>query len=504
MTQLGVLPEQHAADRQASAILAERLPKGRLLLPYQSSAVAQLRGSTGLIVIEKSRRIGFSWSVSSYAALVASSAVSAGGDDVFYMGYEQDMAREFIDDCATFAKAYGLAADAVGETVFEDIADDGSSRSIKAFRIDFRSGFKVMALSSVPRAFRGKQGVVIIDEAAFHSQLEEKIKAALALLIWGGQVIIISTHDGVMNAFNQLIDEIRGGRKQGKVIRVTFDDAIAGGFYERVAMMMEVRGKPILPKDEWIADIRGNYGENAGEELDVVPKLSGGSLIKLENILLCQSDDAAKPELYQAGLFYMGRDIARRRDGQIIWGMEAVGDVLWLRDRWEAEKKSFLEQADAADAMIRSRRMVAYWLDQGGMGEQPVEEAIRRYGATRVQGQFLQGQNRLDIATGLAKRFEELRIRIPSCPVLRADLLAIKKLPTNGGGVRIADDPDGKVHADRFWAAGLASRAADLGGGEYSYTPVTPARGPDGAGRGMANQPDHSGDLSAGGRRGAW
>ncbi len=497
---------ERSADAQASAILAERLPAGKLLLIYQQSAIAKLRASTGLIVIEKSRRIGFTWGIASYAALVAAAAVQAGGDDVFYMGYEQDMAREFIDDCATFAKAYGLAASRVGETVFEDVAEDGSSRGIKAFRIDFGSGFKIMALSSVPRAFRGKQGVVIIDEAAFHSQLEEKLKAAMALLIWGGKVIIVSTHDGVMNPFNQLIDEIRGGKKKGVVIRVTFDDALAGGLYERIALIAEVRGIPVLPKDEWIAEIRGFYGENAGEELDVIPKLSGGSLIKLESLLLCQSDDAAKPELYNGGLYYMGRDVARRNDGQIIWGMEQVGDVLWLRDRWEQTGRSFLEQSDAADWMVKNRRMVAYWLDQGGMGEQPVEEAVRRYGASRVQGQFLAGQNRLDLATGLAKRFEELRIRIPSDPVLRADLLAIKKLPTSGGGVRIADDPDGKVHADRFWAGALASRAADLGGGEYDYRAVKPAGAgvPGGGGRQrLKMRPDHSGDDrgAGGGRR---
>lgn len=464
---------ERSADAQASAILAERLPAGKLLLVYQQSAIAKLRASTGLIVIEKSRRIGFTWGIASYASLVAAAAVQAGGDDVFYMGYEQDMAREFIDDCATFAKAYGLAAGRVGETVFDDVAEDGSSRSIKAFRIDFGSGFKIMALSSVPRAFRGKQGVVIIDEAAFHSQLEEKLKAAMALLIWGGKVIIVSTHDGVMNPFNQLIDEIRGGRKKGIVIRVTFDDALAGGLYERIALIAEVRGIPVLPKDEWIAEIRGFYGENAGEELDVIPKLSGGSLIKLESLLLCQSDDAARPELYQGGRYYMGRDVARRIDGQIIWGFEEVGDVLWLRDRWEEQKKSFQEQSDAADWMIRNRRMIGYRIDQSGMGEQPVEEAIRRYGASRVAGEFLVGKNRLDLATGLARRIEELKMRLPSDPVLRADLLAIKKLPMSGGGVRIADDPDGKVHADRFWAAALASRAADLGGGEYDYRPAT-------------------------------
>ena len=42
----------------------------------------------------------------------------------------------------------------------------------------------------------------------------------------------------------------------------------------------------------------------------------------------------------------------------------------------------------------------------------------------------------------------------------RADLRAIKRADSAGGGVRIVNE--GKVHADRFWAYALASRAADL------------------------------------------
>ncbi len=465
-------PEERQADREAFERLATKLPIGRLLLGYQARTLARLKSGVSLLVIEKSRRIGLTWGVAAFAALLAAAQPSAGGDNVFYMGYEQEMAREFIDACGMWAKAYGIAASAVGDEVFEDIDADGKTTAIKAFRIVFASGFKVVALSSMPRAFRGKQGTVILDEAAFHSQLEEKIKAALALLMWGGQVIIISTHDGVMNPFNLLVEKIRAGEQKGEVLTISFDDAIADGLYERIAEVAGIRGKRILAKADWIADIRGFYGANAGEELDVVPKLSGGSLIKIEDLVACQHNDAAKPELYQGGLFYMGRDIARRRDGQIIWGFEMVGDVLWLRDRWEGIGQSFEAQADAADAMIRQRRMMAYWLDQGGMGEQPVEEAQRRYGQTRVQGQLLIGANRLDIALSLATRFERGKIRIPADPVIRADLLAIKRLATTSGGVRIGDDPDGKVHADRFWAGGLASRAADIAAPEYGYTPA--------------------------------
>lgn len=496
--------EERQADREAFEHLAPRLDPRKLLLGYQGSTLARLRAGVQLLVIEKSRRIGLTWGVAAFAALKAAAQASAGGDNVFYMGYEQEMAREFIDACAMWAKAYNIAASAVGDDVFEDTNEAGETKAIKAFRITFASGFSIVALASMPRAFRGKQGCVIIDEAAFHSQLEEKIKAALALLMWGGQVIIISTHDGVMNAFNQLIEKIRGGEQKGEVIKITFDDAIKDGLYERIAEVAAIRGRKVPDKAAWISDIRGFYGANADEELDVIPKLSGGSLIKLEDLVACQSADAGRPELYRGGLWYLGRDIARRRDGQILWGFEMVGDVFTLRDRWEGVGQTFEAQADAADAMIKQRRMMAYWLDQGGMGEQPVEEAKRRYGSSRVEGQLLQGANRLDIALSLAARFETQRIRIPADPVIRNDLLAIKRIPTAGGGVRIGDDPEGNVHADRFWAAALASRAADIAAPEYDYRPVKPAGTSGGSSGRLAMRPDHSGDMPPLGRGGAW
>jgi phage FluMu gp28-like protein len=496
---------ERVADREATAWLFEQLPKGELLHGYQERAITRLRSGARLLVIEKSRRIGLTWGLAAYAAIVAAAQPGGGGDNVYYMGHELEMAREFIDVVAMWSKAFGIAAAQVGEEVFEAADEDGGSKAIKSFRIDFASGFKVVALASMPRAFRGRQGVVIIDEAAFQSKLDEKIKAALALLMLGGQVVIVSTHDGVANPFNRLIEEIRSGERRGEVMKITFDDAIADGFYERRARIAALRGRPFLPKAEYIADIRGYYGENASEELDVIPKAGGGSLIKMEDLVACQSADAGRPDLYRGGLFYIGRDVARRRDGQIIWGFEMVGDVLWLRDRWEGIGQTFEAQADAADAMIRARRMMAYWIDQGGMGEQPVEEAQRRYGTSRVSGQLLVGANRLDIALSLSSRFERGLIRIPADPEIRRDLLAIKRLPSASGSVRVGDDPKGDVHADRFWAAALASRAADLGGGEYDYRPVKPAGaaaagGTDGAR--MKMRPDHSGDYrSAGARR---
>ena len=41
-------------------------------------------------------------------------------------------------------------------------------RKIQAFQMVFETGHRIMALSSAPRNLRGKHGIVVIDEAAFH------------------------------------------------------------------------------------------------------------------------------------------------------------------------------------------------------------------------------------------------------------------------------------------------------------------------------------------------
>ncbi|WP_230370774.1 hypothetical protein [Paludibacterium denitrificans] len=118
------------------------------------------------------------------------------------------MALEYIAAAALFAKAFNeLARADVYEQTFWD---EGKQEEILAYMIRFpKSGFKIQALSSRPSNLRGLQGDVVIDEAAFHDSLAELLKAALALTMWGNKVRLISTHNGVENIFNELIQEAR-------------------------------------------------------------------------------------------------------------------------------------------------------------------------------------------------------------------------------------------------------------------------------------------------------
>ncbi len=166
--------------------------------------------------------------------------------------------------------------------LFEDQDKEGNTRQITSYRIRFASGFHIVALSSNPANIRGLQGIVNIDEAAFHKDVGAVIEACLALVIWGGKIRIISTHNGAKNPFNQLILDSRAGLYAFKVFHVTFDDAVANGLYERVCM---IKGwNPTLQgKREWYEKVRKGYGTRRAamlEELDAVPREGSGVAIR--------------------------------------------------------------------------------------------------------------------------------------------------------------------------------------------------------------------------------
>ncbi|MCW8843580.1 MAG: hypothetical protein OQK00_09215 [Rhodobacteraceae bacterium] len=189
-----------------------------------------------------------------------------------------------------WAKAFIPAASSVEEFLFKDQDEGGEEKDINAFRIRFASGFEIVALTSKPRSLRGRQGYVIFDEAAFHDELGELLKAAMALLMWGGKVLVISTHDGVDNPFNELIQDVRGGKRAGKVVKVTFNEAVEAGLYERIAL---VTGKPdtVEAKQDWVDSILAFYGDDADEELHCIPKAGSGRYLTGAAIEACMHDE---------------------------------------------------------------------------------------------------------------------------------------------------------------------------------------------------------------------
>ena len=297
-----------------------------VFLPYQQ---AWADDKSQVKVIEKSRRIGLSWAESGDDTLFASENA---GSDVWYIGYNKEMAEEFIHDCAKWALLYDDAASAVEEEILKD-----KDKDILTFRIRFTSGHKIVALSSRPSNLRGKQGRVVIDEAAFHDDLKELIKAAIALLIWGGEVRIISTHDGEDNTFNELVKDIRSGRVPYSLHRVTLDDALSQGFYKRICLRLK-RVWSQEAQDKWRQDLIDSYGDGADEELFCIPSQGSGSFLTRLLIENCMSSELPVFRYEQKDEFkYLPED---QRESEVeAW----FGDTLLpILEKLDPKRRSYL------------------------------------------------------------------------------------------------------------------------------------------------------------------
>jgi len=242
------------------------MPDLQVLLPYQKT---WLEDSSAVKVWEKSRRIGASYGEALDDVIEASKSKEAGGQDTFYLSYNKDMTRQFVSDAAEWAKVMNIVISGVEEVVLKDEDQD-----ITVYRVTCASGFSVWGMPSVARSIRSKQGIVVIDEAAFVDDLDELLKSAMAMLMWGGKVRIISTHNGDDNRFNQLVQEIRAGRVPYSLHTTTLDKAISDGLYQRICL---VKGVPWTKDSDqaWRQELVDFYKEGADEELFCVPARSG-------------------------------------------------------------------------------------------------------------------------------------------------------------------------------------------------------------------------------------
>ncbi|WP_293763677.1 hypothetical protein [Stenotrophomonas sp.] len=454
-----------------------------VLLKYQQDWIAD---DSDLKVAEKSRRIGLTWAEAADNVLTASKSRPAGGMNVYYIGYNMDMAIEYIEACAMWARVFNEAAAEVeeGEEVFKDGDDE---RHIKTYTIRFASGFRIVALSSRPANLRGKQGVVVIDEAAFHNALDELLKAALALLIWGGKVRVISTHDGDQNPFNELVNEIRAGKRKGSVHRITFREAVEQGLFGRVCMRKGV------PWDEaaqakWISDVYAFYGAAAEEELDVVPSQGSGAWLTTALIearmydapVLRYSAPKGFEELpdhyrHQAVQEWLdetvgpllatlspdlqsvfGQDFGRSGDLSVLVPAQ-IQQNLARRVPFVAELRNMphKQQWQIVEFILgRLPRFVKGAFDARGNGHALAEFAAQKFGYGRIDlVMFTEGWYRENMPA-LKSAFEDGTISLPRDKDVLADLRAIKVIK---GVARVPDArAAGKDGGQRHGDAGIA------------------------------------------------
>jgi phage FluMu gp28-like protein len=472
-----------------------------VFLTYQQELMSSV-SQHSVTVAEKSRRTGYSWAAAAVAATTAMAAKSAGGSDVFYMGYEKEMTREFIDYVAVWAKMIGEAAASVEEFVFTD--PDNPDKDIKAFRVSFASGFDVVALPNVARALRGKQGLVILDEAAFMDNLDEVLTAALAHLIWGGKVLIISTHNGEENPFNTLVQEIRAGKKPYHLLRCTFDDALAQGLYKRICFTRGVVWTEEGERD-WRAEIFAFYGAGADEELMCIARSGGGAAIPRSLIEKRMVADGPVLRWSCNDMFVhvakhlreaecrdwcerelgplldkldpntpcvFGQDFGRKGDLSVIVPLQIMKN-LTRRAPFIVELRNVpFEQQQQILFYIADRlpRMRAGKLDATGNGGFLAEVAMQRYGVSRIEPVMMSEPWYRENMPPMKAAFEDGTMELPKDRDVLDDLAMLAWVR---GVIRVPErtlGSDGKGrHGDAAIALALAYAASRAEPEEYGY-----------------------------------
>lgn len=491
--------------------MADAVPAAEaVFLPYQQR---WFDDTSQIMIAEKSRRTGLTWAEAGRNVINAAKPRRRGGCNTFYVGSKQEMALEYIAACALFARAFNELAQA--DVYEQTFWDEGRREEILAYMIRFpKSGFKIQALSSRPSNLRGLQGDVVIDEAAFHESLEELLKAALALTMWGNKVRLISTHNGVDNAFNSYIQDAREGRKDYSVHRITLDDAIAQGLYRRICY---VTGQDWSPEAEqqWRDKLYKNAPniESADEEYGCVPKKSGGAYLSRVLIEQAMVDDHSiriyryeapegfeqwtpamreaevqawceenlAPELARLSprnRHTFGEDFARRGDLSVFTPLQ-IDPLLRKRVPFEVELRNLTYEAQRQIMFYicdRLPRLSGLAFDATGNGGYLAEQAALRYGTGLVD------QVQLSLAwyalwmPKLKGELEAFNLQLARHQTRLDDLLSIKVekgVPVIDKG-RTKDlqssDSKAKRHGDSAVSLVMAIRASYMEGGVIEFT----------------------------------
>lgn len=520
-----VLPEMHWSDRvipREIEKLSPELPRGSEIPPdldplaegvLMRHQAEWIEDESILKLAEKGRRTGVTFAEAFDATFIAAAKRTAGGENYFYIGDTKDKGREFIGYVAHFAKFIAAEILPIEDFLFDDVRVDAHGKEtivkIPAFRCAFSSGFRVEALSSRPENIRGLQGTVCIDEAAFHRDVRTLLDAVNALLIWESKIRVISTHNGVLNPFNELIKEARADKVPFKIHHIPFKAAIENGLYRRVCL---VKGKEWTPEAEakWEAGIRKAYGTRTAamrQELDAIPAEQAGAAltrVQVESAMrqgipvirwACTDDFKSYPDhirkaeakafcereikpllakLDRNRQHFLGEDFGRIGDKTAIvpgeLGRDLVRRVPFIV---ELHNVPFDQQRDIlfyiGDGLPRFSGGA---LDATGNGAYLAEKAAQRYGGTVVEVKLSEAWYRINMPAYVDAFGDPKSIILPADPDILDDHLALAFV---NGIIKVPENHSSKGtdgfdrHGDAAIACALMYYASTADLEEFGY-----------------------------------
>lgn len=384
-------------------------------------------------------------------------------DQVFLSAGERQC-RELMHKAAQHCAALKIAGDFI---------DGGSWRglSVRRMEIVLPGGVRIVGLPANPQTARGFTGDVLLDEFAMHAD-DRAIWAALlpTILRGDGEIDVASTPKGVGNEFHEL-----GLNPAFEHSIVTLPQAVEQGLRVDVEDIRAALGDDELYRQEFLCEF-----------LD-----RSSSLLTLDAVTACQSAScrpavSAEELGAMSGALYAGVDIGRLHDRTVIWvvskavlaspdepqeprplsGRSAgASPVLRTVGIIELSSAPFARQWDVLASVLRVASLRRCCIDGGGLGMQLGEQAVDAFGHHRVEAVTFTTATKSRMALDLRRLIEERRIILPASRDLAAEFAGIRRNVGPTGELRLSAARGESGHADRFWAAALAVRAAGVEGG---------------------------------------
>jgi phage FluMu gp28-like protein len=344
-------------------------------------------------------------------------------------------------------RALNIACSFHGDRFFE-------GTRFRELTIELTNGVRIIGLPANPMTARGFTGDVLLDEFAMHRD-DRAIWASIfpTILRGGGELDVASTPKGRDNLFAELRTNDRFARSV-----VTLPDAVAAGLDVDPEEIRRSMSDDELFRQEFLCEFLDESSVLLSHEL----------IATVEDVSLEKGCDPAGLRRCK-GPLYVGVDIGRCRDLTVMWVLEADGEVLVTRAVRESTGEPFREQYQALRELLSLRRVARCCIDASGIGMALAEAAVDEFGGSRVEPVTFTAAVKDELASRLRLRVEEQTIRIPADEAIRNDWHSVRRSVTTAGPARYEAARSGAGHADRFWSACLAVRAAGQSAGAIEY-----------------------------------
>jgi len=437
----------------------------RLLLPYQKQWI--LDDSEKKLWV-KSRQIGGTWTEALCVTLIC---MAVPKHDKWWISRDDKQAKEFIIYIRMWVDVINAIARRLRRqgVSIREYNDDGdymdANKQVRVRVVEFHNGSRVMTLTSNPDAARGNHGSLGIDELAAHQDQERLLRVAKPIITTGGNLTIISTHDGP-GVFADLVDEVEnlGNPKGFSMHKITIIDAVEQGYVQNVVNPIRAKlNKPALADDVWLQRMHDDCLDEIEWQQEYMCICVTEAYRFLDLDLINKQSrpiEWLNSQVFDGCQSYLGMDIGRHRDLTVFWVATRVGEVLYTREVRTLDKEDYDAQEQNLQEIMNDYRIMHACLDGTTKGEQLAERATKKYGESRVTSIIVTNKAKIHIAPLVLSSLQRGTILIPDAPEIRDDLYRVEKQVGEGGTIRYHAPSTKDGHSDRFFALALCIEAA--------------------------------------------